>query len=197
MKIALIYSGHLRTWEKCRGNQKDFIITPECDLYWHTYEKPFEEDIKFFLQIPGEFHKYEIGSHPYDQNRRPETSVANTLNQWHNNFVGFSMVPKIYDVYVRIRPDITFEKKIEFSEYDYNQNNIYIPHGHKYWGGVNDQIAFGNYEVMKKYYSVYLNHGEIFKHGKRFHTEEYVRENLERQGVNIIDVKVDNYIIRE
>ncbi len=194
MRIALIYTGHIRTWDKCRGNQYLNIITDECDLYWHTYERPPADDTDEYFPIPGEFHQYD--GHPYDNNRRPETSVANTLNQWHNNFIGFCMVPKIYDVYVRLRPDITFSDKIDFSQYDCSGNTIYIPHGHNYWDGVNDQVAFGNYEVMKKYYSVYLNHSDIYKHGKIFHTEGYVTENLQRYGVDIVRIPIDNYVIR-
>jgi hypothetical protein len=43
---------------------------------------------------------------------------------------------------------------------------------------------------------VYLNHGDIFREGVEFHTERYVTQNLIRQGVEIIRIPVDNYIIR-
>lgn len=193
MRVALIYTGHLRTWEKCKPDHFQKIITPESDLYFYTYEDPM---MGRFVKIPGEYWSLEIGSHPYDKNRRPETSVANTFNQWHNNFIGFNLVPKVYDVYVRIRADITFSERVDFTKYDYSGLKVYIPHGHNYWGGVNDQVAFGNYEAMKKYYSVYLNHGEIFKAGVEFHTERYVTENLRREGVEVVRIPIDNFVVR-
>jgi hypothetical protein len=194
-KVALIYTGHLRTWDKCKDNHYKNIITGNCKLFWHTYEA--NPGQWYCTQIAGEYYKIEPGTHRYDAHRRPETSVANTLNQWHNNFVGFAIVPNYFDVYVRMRADITFSGKIDFDSYDYSGNNIYIPQGHNYYDGVNDQMAFGSYEVMKKYYSVYLHHLEIYQTGKIFHTEGYVTENLKRQGVNIVRLPIDNYVIRE
>lgn len=196
MRIALIYTGHLRTWRQCAANHRDCVNSSDADFFWHVYDDMPDVDKKHYTRIPGEYWALDGHSHPYDQNRRPETSVANTLNQWHNNFIGFCLVPKVYDVYVRIRPDITFSGKINFHSYDYSGNKIYIPHGHNYYGAVNDQIAWGNYEVMKAYYSIYLNHHKIFADGIRFHTETYVTENLKRHNIEIIRVPIDNYVIR-
>jgi hypothetical protein len=184
MRVALIYSGQERTWERCKQSHEDAIYTGDTVVFWHTVEA---------LKVYPHF--YQLDGHPYDQNRRPETVVASSLNQWHNNFIAFSLVPRDFDVYVRIRPDITFSGRIDFSQ-DYSGLKVYIPHGHNYWDGVNDQIAFGNWESMRRYYSVYLNHGDIFREGVEFHTERYVTQNLIRQGVEIIRIPVDNYIIR-
>jgi hypothetical protein len=193
-RIAIIYTGHLRTWDKCRENQKANLWTEDTDLFFHTYEEP-SHTVKQFVKIPQEYHI--INEHKYNDNRRPETSVGNTMNQWHNNFIGFCIVPNNYDIYVRCRADTTFSSRIDLNSYDYSDSKIYIPHGHNYYDGINDQVAWGNYETMKKYYSVYLNHADIFKDGVTFHTEGYVTENMKRQGLNIVRVPIDNFIIRQ
>jgi len=196
MKIAILYSGHLRTWERCKINQQDTVFTNDSDLFFYTYTKPENTDYKQFIQIPGTY--YDKVVHGYDSNKNPVTCTDNTLQAWHNLFVGFCLVPNNYDIYVKSRCDIELSRKINYDDYDINDNNIYIPVGNDHCGGVNDQFAFGNYEVMKKYYSVYLNHLKLFQTGLTFHTEFYVTENLKYLGVNIIRLnKTTNIIVRE
>jgi hypothetical protein len=196
VRVAIIYTGHLRTWEKCRKNHDVNLWTDDADLFFHTYDEPFIDlgAPGQWTPIPCEYHY--IIDHPYNARRRPEISIGNTLNQWHNNFIGFCIAPKGYDVYVRCRPDIIFSGHIDLNQ-DLSGNKIYIPTGQDYYTGINDQFAFGNYETMKAYYSVYLNHGKMFEDGLIFHTEEYVTENMKRCGLNIIRLPITNQIIRE
>jgi hypothetical protein len=195
VRVAIIYTGHLRTWEKCRKNHEVNLWTDDADLFFHTYDEPFIDlgAPGDWTPIPGEYHY--IIDHPYNARRRPEISIGNTLNQWHNNFIGFCIAPKGYDVYVRCRPDIIFSGHIDLNQ-DLSGNKIYIPSGQDYYSGFNDQFAFGNYETMKAYYSVYLNHGKMFEDGLIFHTEEYVTENMKRCGLNIIRLPITNQILR-
>jgi hypothetical protein len=195
MKIAVLYSGHLRTWERCKLNHEKNYITKDCDLYFYTYDKPGDTNYKQFIQIPGTY--YDKVEHRYDANKNPITCTDATLQIWHNLFVGFCLVPKDYDVYVKSRCDIELSGKVDFSKYDIKANNVYIPYGNDHCGGINDQFAFGNYEVMKKYYSIYLEHQNLFQAGLTFHTEYYVTENLKKQGVNIVRLDITDSIVRE
>jgi hypothetical protein len=99
-------------------------------------------------------------------------------------------------VYVKSRTDIILGGGINFNDYDINDENIFIPWGNDHCGGVNDQFAFGSHKVMKKYFSVYLEHGNLFREGKTFHTEFYVTENLKKQGVVINRLNITNTIVR-
>lgn len=196
MKIALIYTGYLRSWEICRGWHKEHIWTPETDLFFYTYEKPVFGDtdrecfdfgsLCWHIAIPQPFYPDPFAEHKYSSRRVPENTVYQTLNQWHNNFIGFCLAPLGYDIYVRIRPDIKLNGRMDFKQYDCTGNNIYIPQGLDY-GGVNDQFAFGSYEVMKKYYSVYINCHELWRDdGITWHSEGMQLANLNKQGVNIV-----------
>lgn len=194
MKVAILYSGHLRTWDRCKVNHERYLYTNETDLYFYTYDHPENTNYKQFIKIPNTYYNYEI--HDFDSNRNPITSPPNTIQSWHNLFINFCLVPDNYDCYVKNRCDIEFNSSIKFSDFEMNDSNIYIPVGNDHCGGVNDQFAFGNYNVMKKYYSIYLEYPRLFSDGLVFHTEYYVTQNLLRKGVNIIRTKQSNHIVR-
>jgi hypothetical protein len=193
MNVAVLYSGHLRTWNACRQNQIDNFYTPTTETYFYTYDEP-ETPYKQFNKIQGTYYTEPLDW--YNSNKNPVTCTDNTLQAWHNLFIGFCLVPHNYDVYVKSRTDIVLSGKINFEDYNIDDTNIYIPYGNDHCGGVNDQFAFGSYKVMKKYYSVYLEHGNLFREGKTFHTEFYVTENLKKQGVVINRLNITNTILR-
>ena len=183
MKVCLIYSGWLRTYEQCKAHHKEMLIATEINsvhineyntvLHYHT------EDIE-----------------EYNTNKAPETVVRHSMNQWRNNWLAFQLAPKGFDFYVRIRYDIEFTNNINFFTYNCEDNVIYIPEGNDYREGCNDQLAFGNYMTMEKYYSVYQNHESIFKRGHQFHTESYLKQNHLDQGVRIVRIPTMTIIKR-
>jgi hypothetical protein len=194
MTIAVLYAGHLRTWEQCRQNQIDNFYNEQTDSYFYTYDKPENTNFKQFIQIPGTY--YDQVVHDYDSNKNPITCTDNTLQAWHNLFVGFCLVPMGYDIYVKSRCDILLSGKINFADYPVNGPDIYIPSEGDFCGGYNDRFAFGNYQTMKTYYRVYLEHLKLFQAGLTFHTEFYVTENLKRNGINIHRLPIIDTIIR-
>ncbi len=193
-KIAVLYSGMLRTWAQCKYNQLS-MLNGELYPYFYTDERPRDTLFEQFVKIPNHYYPY-LPDHPYVKNKNPYSSVDSTLNQWHNQFVNFSLVPDNYDIYVKSRCDIELSGEIDFDKYEINDHQIYIPSGNDHWDGVNDQFAFGSYAVMKKYFSVYVNHQYIFADGMPFHPEGYVTKNLEREGVEIIRLQITNTIVR-
>lgn len=132
----------------------------------------------------------------YESNKAGETVVANTLNQWHNNWTSFCKAPKGFDVYVRMRYDTLFHHPIQWSEYTMHDDTVYIPKGNDYREGINDQMAFGSWEAMRKYYSVYLLHPLLFSRGKLFHTESYLKWALQEQGVQVVRIINENTLKR-
>jgi hypothetical protein len=192
MRIALSYSGYLRTWSQCKPNHYENIITPDCDLYFYTYthEDPLykEADNKYyFTRIPQALHDNPFGDHKFNTRKVPENTSHQVLNQWTNNFVGFCLIPNTYDIYVRIRPDLKFNGKLNFADYNCSENNIYIPQGMDF-GGINDQFAFGNHKVMKAYFSVLINAFDLWHNGTIFHAEGMQLANLQSQGINIVRI---------
>lgn len=78
-----------------------------------------------------------------------------------------------------------FNGRLDFSQYNCSENNIYIPQGMDYTG-INDQFAFGNHKVMKAYYSVLMNQGHLWSEGTRFSSEGMQLANLNSQDINIV-----------
>lgn len=56
-----------------------------------------------------------------------------------------------YDCVVTLRIDCVFQNNFVFNILE--DNTIYIPFGND-WTGINDQIAYGKVDVMKKYNSI-------------------------------------------
>lgn len=202
-KIALCYTGLLRSWQQCKGNHYDNVWIPNNpDMFFYTDKNPFSDlesrehsfvysggldDEKGFWRPDQNVDWYPdpFKPHIYDKNKAPENTIYQTFRQWHCGMIGFNLIPKGYDIYVRIRPDTILNGPIKFSDFDCSGKKIYIPQGHDY-GGVNDQFAFGNHEVMKIYYSVYQNCHELFNEGHRFHSEGMQLANLQKHGVEIV-----------
>lgn len=194
MRIAVLYSGQLRTWNQCRANQEANLFTPETDLFFHTYTEPGNTNYKQFVKIPGDYFGRDIDQ--YYPNRNPVSTPLGVIQPWLNSFIGFCIVPQDYDIYVRSRCDIQLSGNINFNEYPINDNEIYIPFGNDYFKGVNDQFAFGNYNVMKTYFSIFIEYQKIYDSGEQFHPESYVTENLKRHGIHINRLSITNTILR-
>lgn len=190
MKIALVYSGLLRSWyPQCKGNHGQNIWdVNELDMYFYTDEDPHVNEkfnSKFVKDEHVRWYPDPFKEHRYHERKAPENTYYQTMRQWRANYLAFSLVPQGYDIYVRIRPDIEFNGKLDFSQFDCSGKTIYIPQGLDY-GGICDQFAFGNYEVMKIYYSVFENVHELYHEGKIFHSESMQLNNLQKHGVNIV-----------
>lgn len=199
MRIALLYSGFLRTWDLCWKNQCDNIWLSILNQY-HTYPYLYfftdknpcisQECSDFMLEykwtpLPAKpFYPDGWAPHPYQANKSPEGNVYQTLRQWQGNFVGFSIVPSDYDVYVRIRPDIKFNGPLTFQKPE--PKTIYIPEGMDY-RGINDQFAYGDYETMKVYFQVFENYHFLWRDkGVMFNSEAMQKANLENKGITVV-----------
>lgn len=201
MRVSLNYTGFLRSWQQCKGNHYDNVWVNKPDFYFYTESDPFrlleERELKLIME-PGIKAKFNQDQNPvfypdpfqhhrYHERKVPENTYYQTMRQWHCGFIGFCLIPQGYDIYVRIRPDIVLSGPINFADYDCSGKTIYIPQGNDF-GGINDQFAFGNHEVMKIYYSIYQTHHELWHEGATFHSEGMQLANLNKHGVNIVRI---------
>ena len=184
MNGCLIYSGYLRTWEQCRDNHAAMLHPAAAYVVDYNENTPFEDE-PFREDIWG-----------YNANKAGENEAWNTMNMWRAMWRAWERTPPGFDVYARMRYDIVFDGPIDFTGFDYPPNKVYIPDGNDYRDGVNDQMAFGSYEAMQAYHMVYLDHGEHFAAGKMFHSESYLKYTLEKRGINIVRIPVQNRIVR-
>jgi len=184
MKVCIIYSGWLRTWDRCRQNHETHLL-PAPAMTIHYSE--FDHDLRPYAREDWEH---------YRENKAPETEPENTMNMWHNMYEAWRMAPPGLDCYVRNRYDIIFHGVINFADYEMTPNRVYIPTGGDYREGVNDQFAFGSYTAMEAYFDVYYDHAGHFAQGRMFHSESYLHWTLKDRGFEIVRIPQTNEIIR-
>lgn len=185
-KTALVYTGLLRSWQQCKGNHREYLWNGiQTDLFFYTDNDPELVDCQWIKDEHVNWYPDPFKDHRYATRKAPENTVYQTYRQWRANYIGFAMVPQGYDIYCRVRPDTVLNGKLNFADFDCSGKRIYIPQGMDY-GGINDQFAFGNYEVMKIYYSVFENVHELWHEGAIFHSETMQLKNLQKHGVEIV-----------
>lgn len=209
MKIAIIYSGFLRNWNGLLKHNNMYLFTGETDLFFYTYDTPTNAPIKRFIKIPTptdvDSVYYGLEYYTRVKDRHPDNSVylprekggehGNVLQQWHNNFMAFNIVPENYDVYVRSRGDVMIHGKIDFHKYDYSKKVLYCTTAVD-WGGLNDQFAFGNYEVMKWYYSLYLEYFKKNGYLVPYYPEHSLLAHIQEGGIEIVRIKAEHTLAR-
>ena len=189
MKVHHLYSGRLSYFDRCEENHnfncpgERFFYTelsPSSDYEWvRCY------DLDFYREQDGKTKE----NYPFNA---PETSIRNVWNMLHNMFVGFSLMPKDADIIVRNRTDIILSGPCNYEQYDVSERAVFIPSGNDYWTGINDQFAFGNPEVMRDYFKLYLSMQKYYDEGCRFHPESLLKYHLDRQGIKIVRLPITN-----
>jgi uridine kinase len=154
---------------------KELANLVEVDIYIYTtkdvYDKKFlcKTDSSNIIDIINEkFCKL----FAIDGNEDPSiTSLSqrekNVYYQWKKIFLCFQTIPKSENTYIiRMRPDLSIQiTPLEFLKLIHNlePNTLYIPSGNDLFTSkpitespcINDQVAIGTYDIMKKYSEFY------------------------------------------
>lgn len=132
----------------------------------------------------------QLPSHVYAFKKKEETSYFNTYSMFYHNKICFTLVEKYtkkynicFDVVLKFRTDINPNESITFSN-PVEQNTLYIPIGYNY-GGVNDQIAYGNINAMFVYCSCVDEIENICHAGTLFHPETILNIFLTKHKLQI------------
>lgn len=134
-------------------------------------------------------------------NRHNCTRMLYNRQRVFNDFKEYSMNHNIhYDLIINYRIDTFAFNKLDYNWFNNsNENNIYIPLGED--NGIpnlsiNDQMAFGNINVMEKYFSIYNNIIEYLQEGCRFVGEDLVWHCIKKNNMNIIRLNHKQGIVR-
>ena len=165
MHIAVLVYGRLN---KCvehynniveslgKNNDIDFFISSD-----NSSESQLSDFVRLYKPIlynnsPINY-KCDLGKYP---GKRTETNIHNMTCHFINKNRVLNLLEEHinknniqYDCVVSLRIDCVFRNKFDFVSLD--NNTIYIPSGYDYVDkGINDQIAYGKIDVMKKYNSI-------------------------------------------
>lgn len=180
MKVALLLTGFIRNHHQCYESiKKKLLNVYDTDVYISTWDKTQSNlnsniqniDHSFLFNIYNvksfkilDFDYYQSTKTEFIFNNREndifKTSerakqhgqfwVERLIDQWFLVKEGFNLIKNNYDIIIRLRLDI---KLTNFFIYN---KNFTIPPSH-ILNPYNDHLAYGNYDEMKKYCTLYDN----------------------------------------
>jgi len=192
MRIAILYSGHFRTFLDVIENNSNRIINNNFDIdvylnFWDTWGHGYvfktqifkEEDLipsnilnNISNNVTYKFVEFEKSIYEFDellklQEDKPNSNMCiNVISMFYKMQRGYMHIENSgikYDYILKLRPDNFLERNIEF--FNCEKNTIYTtlePRWNLNGNGVNDQFAFGDIETMKIYLNTYNSLKDIF-----------------------------------
>jgi len=195
MKIALLITGKVNTdADQYQNFYDNFIKDNDVDIFV-SHSKDKAEKISKFCELYKPKCIIESSENYYDvsmYSKSNETNLHNMMcmflnrkNVMHLLDAHIKATNTKYDVINSTRCDLWFDGRINFSDFveEINHNKVAIPSYCDY-GGVNDQFAFGNLDVMNKYLSVYDNISNLAKQGCIIHPETLLLYHLQALKVD-------------
>lgn len=147
------------------------------------------------------YNNYNITKYPNRRGETSDTDIHNMVCHYINKLRVFTLLNEYmtqlnltYDVVVSLRVDCVFYNSFNF--YNLVENTIYIPDGYDYVeNGINDQIAYGKVDVMRKYNSIFLNITYFLDNNISIpHSESLHYANIKYHNLNIIRPDIKYYL---
>lgn len=196
MKIAIFFSGRIKAYEHTFPHLKSIIDKYNPTFFTSLNQDSEDEYTKTFCEkfnIKHDQINYEKTILPDSlKNIDSGSNILNTYSMFYHNYKAFCLIQKYqtthnihFDVVVKYRAEITSSKILNFDQID--NDKLYIPKGYNY-GGINDQIAYGNFDIMKKYCE--LGNGNVEKlhleKKTRYHPETLLDHHLKLSKLIIV-----------
>ena len=173
-KVAILISGILRSFI---DKLLPFILQlPDNFDIYISISKDDETDDRFFNDsidlnnfLKHDKIKYiQCNSTNIILNNEYTKRETNIIIQWNRLYKLFNSITAEYDIYIRMRPDINIKTTVnDFIDLINNVKNdiLYIPYGYDIFDSsfinnektINDQFAYGSYNIMYKYCNLYNN----------------------------------------
>lgn len=211
-KIAVYFSGRINKYEHSleflKHLQNKYQVDYFCSLNIHEmdeYHATFIEQLQikhFFFQEHSDVYQTDW----FERFRRLPRSAGEHPHAWYkisssfyNNKKAFELIENCqeenkYDIIVKYRADIVPHQDLVFPD-SIEPNTVYIPNGedHTYhsddpyyhFEGINDWLAYGDFESMKIYSNVYDKVDEYCSNGRPYHPESLRLYHLEMNHLKI------------
>ena len=195
MKMAICYSGMFRNFQNNIDNHIEHLISKyDCDVYlsfWDTHG--FNTVSTKFDSIPNDNIDIE-SKNKILKKLNPKNFEFESYSQLENFFeLDGKMVKYInvdYDLILKLRSDILFAEDLILQSP--KENTIYSPIKSSWPQSMNDQLIYGNKEVMTIYHDLYNKLPEIWTswvahaapEALLFHHMENNNISMESQDIN-------------
>jgi hypothetical protein len=206
LKVAILFSGRIKGYERVLPKLQDiknrYSPTYYCSLNEPEYNEYIDTFCKLF-DISRERINTEVTPHPEflkNVKNYKSNSPRNTYSMFYHENKAFAMMGrdvvqnnKDFDCIMYYRADMNSPDMLNLEMP--KPNTIYIPNGHDY-GGINDRLAYGNFESMKQYCNLIdtLDSAEIMNGNT---PEGILKGYLDKQKVEIVRFKFDTCLIKE
>lgn len=166
-------------------NEPAHLLTEFIELY-----KPIKIcNDQIINTIEGQLYKY---PNPPSPDHYDCTNIYNMTRHFINKGRVFKLLEEHieqhaakYDLVFSTRFDLFYKEQLNFK--DVQENTIYIPEGYNYaLLAVNDQLAHGSLETMKKYMNLYENIIEFLDKNAFLHPESLHFWNIRHHNINIV-----------
>ena len=158
-KVAILFSGRIRGYEHVINNLKAIKDTYNPQIFCSLNEVELTDDIKRFceiLSIPLEHVNIEQTLLPdWSDKCNLMNPTLNVYSMFYHENKAFGLIENYmkvnsveFDCILYYRADMNPKEPLELVVPD--KNTIYIPNDRGY-GGLNDRMAYGNYDSMKVY----------------------------------------------
>lgn len=200
MKVAVLLTGHTRSWNRCKDNFFKYIINPlNPDIFFHSwnenmntqnnkneyenadlsalhpikYEIEDWNDIKDFLVKKSHFF---VIKHPYD-------NVVNTLSQHRKWFLCNELKRNheinnnfVYDIVIRTRPDVLYNDYLT-NNLDFNRDIVYTPEEYSY-NIISDVLSISSSKNTDIYCNIFNKEEEIYQNNIKSNRKEFNPHNV-------------------
>jgi hypothetical protein len=211
IRIALCFSGHLRSYEHCRENIEEKIMGPlkSQGITVHSFLSSWSEqgtspNLTNFTETEFEVQDIKRFQDTYNTERwksysqySGNTTCPNSVSMHYKISKSLAMAKAYsekqgfnYDIIVRIRPDVKYDHCININlikESLWNQNTIYMPYHHGKYEVVtkfiSDQFFFGNAASMEKAMTVYDAIEYLLKEDCPHTGEGFLWKQIQRTGL--------------
>lgn len=206
MNVAILYSGLINDFSAFYENHKIYIYQDyNIDFFISTYIyndqsdllidrintllQPKNIDIEIYKNLESYFLNYKneyIKKHTKDCRPINALSMFYKIKKSFNNILNMN----IYDIIIRNRFDIKFNSKINLCK----NNELNVPCGGDYRGGLMDLFAYGNPLIMNQYCNLFDFIPIYMKDDIYFHPESILRYHCQKQNIPINRFNFDIFL---
>lgn len=193
MKIAAIMAGRITGYEECVGSHNYYIFNGHSvDVFLAHNAKNDYENLKAFaaaypMKRGKSFHIDISEYEKYPLNIANGVPTYNSIYMFRCIHEAFQLIPNPddYDIILYMRADMQVTTPLPFEMPA--ENTLYIPDCNDHGGGLNDQIAYGRPDVMRRYCSLFSTlHTVLSKPGMMIHPESLVRDHVAGMNITLV-----------
>jgi hypothetical protein len=200
MKVAICFSGLIRTWDIVKDNIKNCLDIDNADIFAVTDSLLKDISCERYIITPNNISLYKNHLFYFSQNCKDILNIENAVNMFYKIYKCNQLKKEYedennfkYDFVIRARCDVKYNEKLILKN---DKNTLYVPFGNDY-NGLNDQFSFGDSETMDKVSDLYLNINDYVKNGCIYHPETLLGYHVNKCGLIVNrDVNIKLEIIK-